>query len=99
MTLPPIIYEDDALVVFDKPAGLPVAPDRKEKTPDTMMDRVHARLGRHIAAVHRVDTEASGAVLCAKTKPALDFLSGQFQAKTVGESTLRWLSFCPSNAP
>ena len=42
-----------------------------------MMDRVQARLGRNVAAAHRLDAEASGVVLCAKTKPALDFLSGQ----------------------
>jgi RluA family pseudouridine synthase len=47
------------------------------------MDLVHAQLGPGIANVHRLDADTSGLVLCAKTKPALDFLSGQFQAKTV----------------
>jgi RluA family pseudouridine synthase len=36
--------------------------------------------------VHRIDADTSGLVLCAKTKPALDFLSGQFQSKTVKKS-------------
>jgi RluA family pseudouridine synthase len=88
MTLPPIILEDDALIAFDKPAGLPVAPDRWERPADTLMDRVHVRMGRGIAAVHRLDAEASGVVLCAKTKPALDFLSGEFQGKKVGKTYL-----------
>jgi 23S rRNA-/tRNA-specific pseudouridylate synthase len=85
MTLPPIITEDDALVALDKPAGLPVAPDRGERAAETLMDLVQQRLGRNVAGVHRLDAEASGVVLCAKTKPAIDFLSGEFQAKKVAK--------------
>jgi RluA family pseudouridine synthase len=85
MDLPPIIYEDDALVAFDKPAGLPVAPDRAEKARGNLMALVHARLGPHVANVHRLDADTSGVLLCAKTKAALDFLSGQFQSKTVAK--------------
>jgi RluA family pseudouridine synthase len=46
------------------------------------MDLVRGRFGRAVANVHRLDAETSGVVLCAKTKPALDSLSGQFQSKT-----------------
>jgi RluA family pseudouridine synthase len=41
-----------------------------------------------VANVHRIDADTSGLVLCAKTKPALDFLSGQFQSKTVEKTYL-----------
>jgi RluA family pseudouridine synthase len=88
MTLPPILLEDDLLAVFDKPAGLPVAVGREDTPGGTMMDAVRAARGRGIAAVHRLDAEASGVVLCAKSKPALDFLSGEFQAKKVGRKFL-----------
>ncbi|HVW22296.1 MAG TPA: pseudouridine synthase [Opitutaceae bacterium] len=37
---------------------------------------------RGLAIVQRLDPEASGVLLCAKTKGALDRLSGQFQSKT-----------------
>ena len=47
------------------------------------MGLVHDRLGHGVANVHRLDADTSGLLLCAKTKPALDFLSGQFQSKTV----------------
>ena len=83
MALPPIIHEDAALVAFDKPSGLLVAPDRWDKSRENLMDMVHARLGRQVANVHRLDADTSGVLLCAKTKAALDFLSGQFQSKTV----------------
>jgi 23S rRNA-/tRNA-specific pseudouridylate synthase len=88
MPLPPIIQEDAEVLAFDKPSGLLVAPDRWDKTRANLMGMVHAdpRLGRTVANVHRLDADTSGVLLCAKTKPALDFLSGQFQSKTVGKT-------------
>src|SRR5690606_23302387 len=80
--LPPIIFEDESLLVFDKPSGLLVAPDRWDKARENLMTLVHRERGQHIANVHRLDADTSGVLLCAKTKPALDFLSGQFQSKT-----------------
>ena len=87
MPLPPILFEDDTLVAFDKPSGLLVAPNRWDKQSESLMDLIHAhpRYGRDVANVHRLDADTSGIVLCAKTRPALDFLTGQFQSKTVGK--------------
>ncbi len=85
MPLPPILYEDESLLVFDKPSGLLVAPDRWDKTRENLMQQVHRTLGDHVANVHRLDADTSGVLLCAKTKSALDFLSGQFQSKTAGK--------------
>jgi RluA family pseudouridine synthase len=81
MTLPPVIYEDEVLLAFDKPSGRLVAPGRRDRTGENLMALVHAKFGPGIANVHRLDADTSGVLLCAKTKPALDFLSGQFQAK------------------
>ncbi len=85
MGLPPIIYEDEVLVAFDKPSGLLVAPDRWDKTRANLMGMVHdhPQFGRTVANVHRIDADTSGILLCAKTKPGLDFVTGQFQSKTV----------------
>lgn len=84
-SLPPIVFEDEAAIAFDKPSGLLIAPDRWNKTRENLMGLVHERMGHGVANVHRIDADTSGLVLCAKTKPALDFLSGQFQSKTVGK--------------
>jgi len=86
--LPPIIYEDDALIAFDKPSGMLVAPDRWDKARENLMGLVHDKFGHEIANVHRIDAGTSGIVLCTKTKPALDFVSGQFQAKSVRKKYL-----------
>lgn len=87
MQLPPIIYEDDALVAFDKPSGLLVAPDRWDKKRANLMALVHdhPKYGKDVANVHRLDADTSGLLLCAKTKTALDFVTGQFQSKTVAK--------------
>ncbi len=82
MGLPPVIFEDESLLAFDKPSGLPVAPDRLDQARGNLMALVHARHGAAVANVHRLDADTSGVVLCAKTKAALDSLSGQFQSKT-----------------
>jgi len=87
MSLPPVLFEDESLVVFDKPSGLLVAPDRWDKGRAHLMGQVHGHpgYGRTVANVHRLDVDTSGVLLCAKTKPALDYLSGQFQSKTVAK--------------
>lgn len=83
MPLPPVLFEDDALMAFDKPAGLLMGPDRKDHARENLAELVRAKMGEGIANVHRIDDDASGLVLYAKTKLALDFVSGQFQSKTV----------------
>ncbi|WP_438480242.1 RluA family pseudouridine synthase [Oleiharenicola lentus] len=85
MPLPPVLYEDDTLIAFEKPSGMLIAPDRWDKSRENLMDLVHDKLGHHVANVHRIDADTSGVVLCTKTKLALDFVSGQFQSKSVGK--------------
>ena len=77
MALPQILFQDDTMLAFDKPHGMPVSPERGNASrAAALMPRVQAELGDAIANVHRLDTDASGVLLCAKTKPALDYLSG-----------------------
>ncbi len=95
MPLPPIVFEDDSLIAFDKPSGLLIAPDRWDKKRENLMGLVHEKFGHHVANVHRLDADTSGLILCAKTKPALDYLSGQFQSKTVGKKYLAMAVILP----
>jgi len=96
MALPPILFEDDSMIAFDKPSGLLIAPDRWDKARANLMDQVHAKMGHGVANVHRLDADTSGLLLCAKTKPALDFLSGQFQGKTVQKKYLAFAVVLPA---
>ena len=99
MRLPPVIFEDEALLAFDKPSGMLVAPDRWDKARENLMTLVHARLGPDVANVHRIDADTSGVLLCAKTKAALDALSGQFQAKSADKVYLALVVGTAAPAP
>ena len=85
MPIPPVIFEDDTLIAFDKPSGMLVAPDRWDKKRENLMGLVHDKMGHDVANVHRIDADTSGILLCTKNKVALDYVSGQFQSKTVGK--------------
>ncbi len=70
-----LVYEDDALIVLDKPAGLLVVATDRDKT-DTLYFRLNAYLRQRDPAqqerawvVHRIDQETSGLVLFAKSEP------------------------------
>jgi 23S rRNA pseudouridine1911/1915/1917 synthase len=79
--LPTVIYEDDALIVFDKPSGLLVSPDRWDKERENLADLIHDRLSPRFFNVHRLDCDTSGVILCAKTKKALDAACNLFQTR------------------
>ena len=81
--LPPILYEDDAIIAFNKPSGLLIAPDRWDKNVENLMTMVHEKLSPDWFNAHRIDKDTSGIVLCAKTKPALDDLCRQFESKKI----------------
>lgn len=79
--LPPIVHEDDHLLVLDKPAGVVVHPAAGLKE-GTLVDALLAS-GRPLAAragverpgiVHRLDRDVSGLLLVAKTDAAHEAL-------------------------
>ena len=79
-----VLYEDDAVVVLDKPAGLLAVPVKGLDTPSALSLLVaKLQLKRQRALiVHRIDRFASGALLFAKTGPDRDALVRQFLAHT-----------------
>lgn len=97
MAIPPVLFEDDTLIAFDKPSGMLVAPDRWDKERENLMGLIHAhpRYGRSVANVHRLDADTSGLLLCTKNKAALDFVSGQFQGKTVEKKYHAFVAVLP----
>lgn len=86
-----IVYEDDHLMVVNKPAGMVVHPGHGNYTGtlvnaiayhlkyDQAMDVSDPRLG----LVHRIDKDTSGLLLIAKTPDAKTNLSAQFFNKTI----------------
>ena len=85
-----ILYEDEAIIVIDKPAGMIVHPGAGT-TSGTLVNAVLAHapdlagIGGEIrpGVVHRLDRETSGVIVMAKTEAALRHLQRQFKTRTV----------------
>ncbi|MDR1907877.1 MAG: RluA family pseudouridine synthase, partial [Holosporales bacterium] len=78
-----IVYEDDSLLVINKPAGLVVHPSAGHYE-DTLVNALLAHcpqlsdMGDHPGIVHRLDKDTSGLILVAKTNAAHAALAAQF---------------------
>jgi 23S rRNA pseudouridine1911/1915/1917 synthase len=82
-----ILFEDGALLVIDKPAGLVVHPGSGNRAGTMLNALLHhapalARLPR-AGIVHRLDKDTSGLLVVAKTLEAQTALVRQLQARTV----------------
>jgi len=85
-----IIYEDDDVLVIDKPAGIIVFSEKppKEKTLIDYVLEVKPELKNvgeppRYGIVHRLDKDTSGILLVAKNEKSLIFLQKQFKDKRV----------------
>ena len=115
MTLPPpepalpagediplnIVYEDDALIVIDKPPGLVVHPAAGHAK-GTLVNALIAHCGDSLSGiggvkrpgiVHRLDKDTSGLMVVAKTDKAHRALSKQFEHKTESGLERGYLAF------
>src|SRR6266404_2813799 len=79
-----VLYEDDAVVVLDKPTGLPAVPVKGSDTPSalSLLSAELKRKRQRALVVHRIDRFTSGILLFAKSGPDRDILVRQFLAHT-----------------
>lgn len=79
-----VLYEDDALIVLNKPAGLLAVPIKGSDVPSALSLLIAELKPRRQRAliVHRIDRFASGILLFAKTDRDRDALIKQFLAHT-----------------
>lgn len=97
-----IVYEDEVLLIVDKPAGLLMHPswlDRRET--DTLAGRAKAYLQKQgdevkVHTIHRLDRPTSGLVVMCKEDGAAKALIEQFQSQTVQK---RYWAICRGFAP
>jgi 23S rRNA pseudouridine1911/1915/1917 synthase len=87
-----IIYEDEQIIVVDKPANLITHPAGKNKT-YTLLNGIAYHLREHNfdsepRLVHRLDKDTTGVLVVAKTEEAKNFLSRQFQKRNVKKKYL-----------
>ncbi len=107
----PILYEDDDLLVVNKPAGLVVHADGKTKE-KTLVDWLlknrpeTAGVGEPMVlpdgteiprpgVVHRLDRETSGVLVIAKTQEAYEALKQQFQSRSISKTYFAFVAGIP----
>ena len=73
-----IIYEDDHLIVVNKPAGLSVLPDGWEKDSDYLVKMLEERFGK-LFIVHRLDKITGGVMVFARDPETHRALNMQFE--------------------
>jgi len=87
-----ILFEDEDVLVINKPAGLLVHPTTKDEKRPSVVDAVlaHAPSVKKVGdnplrpgIVHRLDKDVSGVMVIAKTNAAFEDLKQQFQNRTV----------------
>src|SRR5215475_8113870 len=82
-----ILYEDESLIVLDKPAGLLAVPLERKANADSVVDQLVTHLRpqgkRKPLVVHRIDRDTSGLVVFAKTTSAQHALREQFKRRSV----------------
>ena len=77
-----IVFEDEHLLVLNKPANLLVLPDRYNEKLPNLSSILNGELGK-VYVVHRIDRETSGVIVFAKTPTAHAKLSSQFEGRDV----------------
>ncbi len=85
----PILYEDEHLLVINKPAGIVTHPGPGHEK-DTVVNALIKKTGLWQGAgplrpgvVHRLDKNVSGLLVLSKTSKAGEFLKEQFQSKKI----------------
>jgi 23S rRNA pseudouridine1911/1915/1917 synthase len=79
--IPVIVFEDEQIIVINKPSGLQVHPASGNHD-NTLINALVAYLGNtDIHIVHRLDKFTSGLIVFAKTETARDLLSEAFSKK------------------
>jgi len=92
-----VVYEDDDLLIVDKPSGLVVHPSAGHAT-DTLVNALLGRSGpegyggiagvRRPGIVHRLDRDTSGLIVVAKNDRAQASLMAQLKARRVKKTYL-----------
>ncbi|RTY91828.1 RluA family pseudouridine synthase [Flavobacterium sp. GT3R68] len=83
-----IVYEDDALLLINKPAGLVVHPGHGNYTGTLVnalayhFENLPKNSSERPGLVHRIDKDTTGLLVIAKTEAAMTHLAKQFEAKT-----------------
>ena len=78
-----VLYEDDNMVIVNKPTGVLVIPDRFDTSVPSLNQLLQAKYQQHIYVVHRLDRGTSGVICFAKNETTHKYLSSLFMEHKV----------------
>ena len=94
-----LVYEDEAMLVINKPAGMLTVHLAKHPFEETLFDivceHVEERSKEKPLIVHRIDRDSSGLVVFAKTQPAREKLKTQFFTRQAQRTYRAVVYGCP----
>lgn len=85
-----IIYEDDDILVLNKPAGVPVEVHTRSDEP-TLLHEVQKKFPDAVL-VHRLDKDTSGLLMVAKTPAAYEYYKHLFKERKVKKTYVALVS-------
>ncbi|MCU0667184.1 MAG: RluA family pseudouridine synthase [Patescibacteria group bacterium] len=96
----PIIYEDENVIVINKPAGV-ISHARgkywdEPSVASFVRSRVSDMFGERAGIVHRLDRATSGVMICAKNPQTLSFLQKQFSDRKVTKTYIAQTEKAPN---
>lgn len=98
----PVIYEDDNVIVVDKPTGV-ISHARgrfwqEASVASFIRHRIKNPEGERAGIVHRLDRATSGVMICSKNQETMRFLQKQFHDRKVVKTYIAAVSLPPKDA-
>jgi len=78
---PEVVYEDDSLIVVDKPAGMLSVPGRVSAP--SLLGWLRERYGASVESCHRLDMDTSGLMVFARNTEVKSLMEAKFAAREV----------------
>ncbi len=91
-----VLYKNNQLIAFNKPAGIPIQPDKTEAKSLQDLGEIYAKSNLFI--IHRIDRPASGVIIFAKSKKGLARMNAQFQERTIKKIYLAVVKKAPEKS-
>jgi RluA family pseudouridine synthase len=83
----PILYEDESLVIVNKPPGIPTQPT-VDPLRHNVFQLLQAQIKPYLGLHHRLDRDTSGVLLCTKNKSVNRSIADQFKTRSIQKTYL-----------
>jgi 23S rRNA pseudouridine1911/1915/1917 synthase len=94
-----IIYQDEQIIVINKPSGISVTADRSGSVSlkEALKKQMPLEAAEEIRLIHRLDKDTSGVMILAKSKEAQTLFCGFFEERLVKKTYLALVTGRPAS--